>query len=117
MLLINGIEQDPDLGVKIVHPSIDGDSEAIDSDKEENIDESAPDTPYYGENINASSDDDGNNIGDAPKAPFYDENMNASSNDELNNDEVAPHPPTNEVNINDNSEDEKMIMRLPLIHL
>ena len=34
MVLIKGVEQDPDLGVKIVHPSIDDDSEATDSDKE-----------------------------------------------------------------------------------
>ena len=36
MLIIKGVEQDPDLGVKIFNPSIDDDSEAIDSDKEEN---------------------------------------------------------------------------------
>ena len=35
MELIKGIEQYPDLGVKTVCPSIDGDSEATDSDKEE----------------------------------------------------------------------------------
>ena len=34
MLLIKGVEQDSDLGVKIVHPSIDDDSKATDSDKE-----------------------------------------------------------------------------------
>ena len=33
MVLIKGVEQDPDLGVKIGHPSIDDDSEATDSDK------------------------------------------------------------------------------------
>ena len=36
MVLIKIIEQDPDLGVKMVHSSIDDDSEAADSDKEEN---------------------------------------------------------------------------------
>ena len=35
-ILIKVVEQYPDLGVKIVYPSIDDDSEAIDSDKEEN---------------------------------------------------------------------------------
>ena len=49
MVLIKGVEQDPDLGMKIVHPSIDDDSEAIDSEKEENNDENAPKTPYDGE--------------------------------------------------------------------
>ena len=44
MVLIKGFEQDPDLGVKIVHPSIDYDSEAIDSDKEENNDENTAKT-------------------------------------------------------------------------
>ena len=33
MVLIKGFEQDPDLEVKIVHPSIDDDSESTDSDK------------------------------------------------------------------------------------
>ena len=33
------------------------------------------------------------------------------------NEEDAPDPSTNDVNINDNYDDEKMIMRLPLIHL
>ena len=61
MLLIEGVEQDPDQGVKIVHPSIDDEIEAIDSEKEENNDENAPKTPYDGENMNASSDDKGNN--------------------------------------------------------
>ena len=31
MVLIKGVEQDPDLGVKIVHPSIDDDSEAVET--------------------------------------------------------------------------------------
>ena len=34
MLLIKGVEQDPDLGVKIVHPSIDDDSEATEHEIE-----------------------------------------------------------------------------------
>ena len=34
MVIIKGFEQDPGLGVKIVHPTIDDDSKAIDSDKE-----------------------------------------------------------------------------------
>ena len=33
MVLIKGFEKDADLGVKIVHPSIDDDSKATDSDK------------------------------------------------------------------------------------
>ena len=48
MVLTKGVEQYPDQGVKIVHPLIDGDSEATDSDKEENNDENAPKTPYDG---------------------------------------------------------------------
>ena len=48
MVLIKIIEQDPDMGVKIVHPSIDGDSEAIYSDKEENNNENSSKTLYYG---------------------------------------------------------------------
>ena len=66
MVIIKVVQQDPDLGVNIFHPSIDDDSKATDSDKEENNNKNSPKTPYYGENINASSDDDGNNIGDAP---------------------------------------------------
>ena len=31
---LKGVEQYPDLGVKIVHPSIDDDSKATESDKE-----------------------------------------------------------------------------------
>ena len=42
MVLIKGVEQYPDLGVKIVHPSIDDDREATDSDKQENNDDNAP---------------------------------------------------------------------------
>ena len=34
MVLIKGVEQDPDLGVKFFHPPIDNDSEATDSEKE-----------------------------------------------------------------------------------
>ena len=59
MVLIKGVEQDPDLGVKIVHPSVDDDSKTIDSDKEENNDDNAPKSPYYGENVNPYSDDEG----------------------------------------------------------
>ena len=44
MLLVKGVEQDPDLGVKIVHPSIDDDGKATDSDKKENNDENDPKT-------------------------------------------------------------------------
>ena len=117
MLLIKGVEQDPDLGVKYFHPSIDDDREAIDGDKEENNDENAPKTPYDGENMNASSHDEGNIDEDKPDIPYNGENMNASSDDDINNDEVAPDPPTNAVNINDNYDDEKNVMRLPLIHL
>ena len=36
MVLIKGVEQDPDMGVKIFHPSIDDYGEATDSDKEGN---------------------------------------------------------------------------------
>ena len=42
MVLIKGVEQDPDMGVKIVHPSIDDDNEATDSDEEKNNDENSP---------------------------------------------------------------------------
>ena len=93
MVLIKGVEQDPDLGVNFFHSSIDDDSEATDSDKQENIDQNAPKTPYDDENINNSSDD------------------------EVNNDEVDPDPTINDANINANYDDKKMIMRLPLIHL
>ena len=61
MILIKVVEQEYDLGVKCFHPSIDYDSEATDIDKEENIDENSPKTPYDGENMNAYSDDEGNN--------------------------------------------------------
>ena len=71
MVLIKGVEQDPELVMKIVHASIDDDSEAIDSDKEENNDENAPKTPYDGENMNASPDDEGNNDEDSPETPYY----------------------------------------------
>ena len=46
--------------MKIVHPSIDDDSEATDSDKEGNNNYNPPKTPYDGENMNASSCDEGN---------------------------------------------------------
>ena len=79
MVLIKGVEQDPDLGVKIVHPSIDDDSEATDSDKEENNDENAPKTPYDDENMNAFSDDEGNNDEDAYETPYDIENITTST--------------------------------------
>ena len=56
MVLIKWVEQDPDLGVKIVHPSIDDDSKDTDSDKEENNNKNSPKTPYDEEDMNASSD-------------------------------------------------------------
>ena len=59
MVIIKGFEQEPDLGVKIVHPSIDDDNKATNSDKEENNNENSLKTPYDGENMNASSDDEG----------------------------------------------------------
>ena len=60
-VIINEVEQEPDLGVKIVHPSIDDDSKAIYSGEGKNNDENVPETPYDGENINDYSDDEGNN--------------------------------------------------------
>ena len=48
MVLTKGVEQDPDMGAKIVHPSIDDDSEVTDSDKEENINWNYPRTSYDG---------------------------------------------------------------------
>ena len=54
------------MGVNIIHPSIDDDSEAIDSNKEENNDDYAPKKPYGVENMNASSDDEVNNNEVAP---------------------------------------------------
>ena len=57
MVLIKGVEQDPDLGVKIVHPSINDDSEATDSDKEENNDEVAPKPPSNDDIIDANYDE------------------------------------------------------------
>ena len=42
MVLIKGVEQDPDLGLKFVHPSIDDDSEATDRYKEKYNDENNP---------------------------------------------------------------------------
>ena len=82
MLLIKEVEQDPDMGVKKLHPSIDDDGEAADSDKEGNNNENDPNTPYDGENMNASSYDEVNNDEDAPKMPHYGENINAYSNNE-----------------------------------
>ena len=96
MVLIKGVEQDHDLGVKIVHPSIDDDIKATDSDEEENNDKNAPQAPYDGENMNSSSDDQGNNNEDAPKTQYDGVNMNDYSNNEENNDEVSPDPHTND---------------------
>ena len=48
MVLIKGVEKEPDLGVKIVHPSIDDNSKATDSDKEENNNENYPKKPFDG---------------------------------------------------------------------
>ena len=84
MAIIKVFEQDRDLGVRIVHPSIDDDSEATDSDEEGNNDDNAPKTPYYGEIMNDSSDDEINNDENAPEMPYDGENTNASSNDEEN---------------------------------
>ena len=70
MVLFKGVEQDPDMGVKQFHPSIDDDSEDTNSDKEGNNYDNAPKTPYDGENINASSDDEGNNNEDALDTPY-----------------------------------------------
>ena len=41
--------------------------------------------------MNISSDDEENNDEDASKTPYYGENMNDSSDDEVNNDEVPPN--------------------------
>ena len=46
ILLIKGVGQDPYLGVKIVHPSIDDDSKAIESEIQENNDDNSLKTPY-----------------------------------------------------------------------
>ena len=61
MVLIKGFEQDPDLGVKIVHLSLDNYIEATDSDKKENNDENTPETQYDGENMDTFSDYERNN--------------------------------------------------------
>ena len=107
MVLIKGVEQDPDMGVKIVHPSIDDDSKATDSENKENNNENDPKTPYDGEIMNAYYFGEGNNDEDAPEMPFDGENINAYSNNKGNNYEISPDPPTNDVNINANSDDEK----------
>ena len=107
MVIIKGVEQDPDMGVKIVHPSIDDDSKATYSDKEENNDYNSHKTTYDGENMTAYSDYQGNNDENSPETPYDGENMNASSDDEGNNDEVSPDPPTDDININANYDDEK----------
>ena len=96
MLLIKGVEKDPNMGVKKFHLSIDDDSEATDRDKENDNYENVPETSCDGENMNASSNDEVNNYEDAPKTPYDIENMNAYSNIEENNDEVTPNPPTND---------------------
>ena len=61
MVIIKGVEQDPDLGMEIVHSSTDDYSKAADSEEEENNNDNDHKTPYDGENMNASSDDEGNN--------------------------------------------------------
>ena len=94
MVRIKVVEQDPDLGVNILHPSIDDNREATDSEKEENNDDNTPKIPYYGESMNASSDDEGNNDEDALDTPYDGENINDYSNNEGNNDETAPDAPT-----------------------
>ena len=107
MVLIKGVEQDPDLGMNFFHPSNYDDSKAIDSDKQENNDENAPKTPYGGENMNTSSDDGGNTDKDDLETPYDGENINAYYNNEGNIDEVAPDPSINDININANSDDKK----------
>ena len=82
MVLIKGVEQEPGMGAKITHPSIDDDSEATDSGKEENNKNNSPKTQYDGENMNASSDYEVDNDEDSPKKTYDGENMNASSDDE-----------------------------------
>ena len=83
IVLIKGVEQEPDMRVKIIHPSIDDDSEATDSDKQENNDNNSPKTPYDDENMNESSDDEGNNGEDVLYTPYDGENMNTSSNNKI----------------------------------
>ena len=70
MVLIKIFEQDPYLTIKNVLPSIDNDSQATYSDKEENNYENAPKTSYDDENMNDSSDDEGNNDEDPPDTPY-----------------------------------------------
>ena len=70
MVLIKVVEQDPDMGVKTFHQSIDDNSEATDGEKQVNSDYNIPETPYDGKNMNASSDDGGNNDEDAPETPY-----------------------------------------------
>ena len=48
MVIIKGVEEDPDLGVKIVHQEIDDDIEATDSDKEGDNYDNDPKAPNYG---------------------------------------------------------------------
>ena len=82
MVLIKGVEQDPYLGVTFFHLSIHDDSEATESEIEENNDKNSSKIPYDDENINTSSYDEGNNDEDAPDTPYYGENINAYSNNE-----------------------------------
>ena len=58
--------------LKIIHPSTIDDRQTTDSDEEGIIDENAPETPYDGENMNASSDNEGNKDEDAPETPHDD---------------------------------------------
>ena len=58
------------MGIKIVHTSIDDDSEATYSDKEENNDENPLKKIYDGKNMNASYSDKGNNEEGAPDTPY-----------------------------------------------
>ena len=67
MVLIKGVKQYPDIGLKIVHLYIDYNSAATDRNKEENNDDHNPMKPYDGENMNAYSDDEGNNDEDDPE--------------------------------------------------
>ena len=91
MVIIKGVEQNPDIGMKHFHPSIDDDSKSTNSDKEENKDENFPKTLYDGGNMNASFYYEVNNDEDAPETPYDGENTNAYSNNEVNNYEISPN--------------------------
>ena len=114
MVLIKGVEKDPELGVKFFNPSIYDDSKVTDSDKEGNNDEYAPKTAYDGENMNASSDDRRNNDEVSPNLRTNDVNINANPDDEKQYYDVTPHTPTNRENNEtiDNDEETKMKKRL-----